>query len=212
MEATSNGLGVELPGKMFGIILAMGVIFYMARRFFDQYEIQQWLWETWRFVKMIFPLLVVGVFAVGVIRQLIRPEWVQAVAGTNSIVGNLVAVVFGVFMYFPTLVEVPIANMFLSLGMHKGPLIAYLMSDPELSLQSILITSSIIGRARTFAYVIWVALFSAASGLIYGAWVDGASGFMLGGYLLLFVITLILAVSGINRLLNKKPAADPDFS
>ena len=23
---------------------------------------QQWLWETWRFVKMIFPLLVVGVF------------------------------------------------------------------------------------------------------------------------------------------------------
>jgi len=209
MEATSSGLGVELPGKMFGIIMAMGVIFYMARRFFDQYEIQQWLWETWRFVKMIFPLLIVGVFAVGVTRQLIRPEWVQAVAGTNSIVGNLVAVVFGVFMYFPTLVEVPIANMFLSLGMHKGPLIAYLMSDPELSLQSILITSSIIGRARTFAYVIWVALFSAASGLIYGAWVDGASGFMLGGYLLLFIITLILAVSGINRLLNKKPAAAP---
>jgi uncharacterized protein len=34
-------------------------------------------------------------------------------------------------MYFPTLVEVPIANMFLGLGMHRGPLLAYLMADPE---------------------------------------------------------------------------------
>ena len=58
--------------------------------------------------------------------------------------------VFGVFMYFPTLVEVPIANMFLSLGMHRGPLLAYLMADPELSLQSILIVSTIIGRLKTW--------------------------------------------------------------
>ncbi len=48
-------------------------------------------------------------------------------------------------MYFPTLVEVPIAKMFLSLGMHRGPLLAYLMADPELSLQSILLVSAIIG-------------------------------------------------------------------
>jgi uncharacterized membrane protein YraQ (UPF0718 family) len=101
---------------------------------------QQWLWETWRFVKMIFPLLVVGVFLVGVIRVFIQPEWIQLVAGSNTVLANLAGVVFGVFMYFPTLVEVPIAKMFLSLGMHPGPLIAYLMADPELSLQSILIT------------------------------------------------------------------------
>jgi uncharacterized membrane protein YraQ (UPF0718 family) len=71
---------------------------------------------------------------------------VRAVAGENTVFGNLAGVVFGVFMYFPTLVEVPIARMFLSLGMHQGPLIAYLMADPELSLQSILITASIIGK------------------------------------------------------------------
>jgi hypothetical protein len=40
-------------------------------------------------------------------------------------------VIFGVFMYFPTLVEVPIARMFLSPGMHRGPLLAYLMADPD---------------------------------------------------------------------------------
>ena len=59
-------------------------------------------------------LLVVGVFLVGVIRVFIQPEWIQLVAGSNTLLANLAGVVFGVFMYFPTLVEVPIAKMFLS--------------------------------------------------------------------------------------------------
>ncbi len=45
-----------------------------------------------------------------------------------------------------------LAGMFLSLGMHRGPLLAYLMADPELSLQSILITASIIGRPKAWTY------------------------------------------------------------
>jgi hypothetical protein len=117
----------------------------------------------------------VGVFVVGVIRVFMRPEWVQAVAGANTVTGNLAGVGFGIFLYFPTLVEVPVAKMLLSLGMHPGPLIAYLMADPELSLQSILITTSIIGRKKTWTYVGLVALFSTSSGLLYGAWTDGAS-------------------------------------
>jgi hypothetical protein len=86
-----------------------------------------------------------------------------------------VAVVFGVFMYFPTLVEVPVARMFLDLGMHRGPLLAYLMADPELSLQSILMVAAVIGRPKTFTYVALVAVFSIVAGLTYGAWVDGAN-------------------------------------
>jgi hypothetical protein len=102
-------------------------------------------------------------------------------------------------MYFPTLVEVPIAKMFLSLGMHPGPLIAYLMADPELSLQSILITASIIGRMKAWNYVAWVALFSTASGMIYGAWVDGASAWALMAYLGMFLVILISIMYLVNR-------------
>jgi hypothetical protein len=141
----------------------------------------------------------VGVFAVGIIRQLIRPEWIQALAGENTLLANLAGVVFGVFMYFPTLVEVPIAKMFLSLGMHPGPLIAYLMADPELSLQSILMTTTIIGRTRTWTYVGWVALFSTSAGLIYGSWVDGASAWVLGAYLAAFLAVLFSIIAVINR-------------
>jgi hypothetical protein len=199
MEPKAGGVAVELPGKLFGVILVMLALCYMARKHFEEYEIQQWLWETWRFVRQIFPLLVVGVFGVGVIRQFLRPEWIWAVAGTNSVFGNVAGVVFGVFMYFPTLVEVSIAKMFLSLGMHRGPLIAYLMADPELSLQSILITASIIGRTKAWTYVGWVALFSTLSGLAYGAWVDGMSGWILASLLAAFIGALALTLRLIAR-------------
>ena len=120
----------------------------------------------------------------GMIRELIRPEWIQALAGSNTLFGNFIGVIFGVFMYFPTLVEVPIAQMFLSLGMHRGPLLAYLISDPELSLQSIIITASIIGRLKAWIYVGWVSLFSTLAGLLYGAWIDGTSLWLVSLYLL----------------------------
>ncbi|HSB69237.1 MAG TPA: permease [Candidatus Methylomirabilis sp.] len=211
MEPKSHGLEIALPGKLFGVVLTMLVLAYMARTCFESYEIQQWLWETWRFVRQIFPLLVVGVFAVGIIRQLIRPEWVQAVAGANTLFGNLTGVVFGVFMYFPTLVEVPIAKMFLSLGMHPGPLIAYLMADPELSLQSILITASIIGRTKAWTYVGWVALFSTISGLLYGAWVDGVSVRIIGGVLVGFIAVLAVSLWGISRRQCVATSPHPSF-
>jgi uncharacterized membrane protein YraQ (UPF0718 family) len=125
---------------------------------------------------------------------LIRPEWIESLAGQNTLPGNVAGVVFGVFMYFPTLVEVPIANMFLSLGMHRGPLLAYLMADPELSLQSILIVSTIIGRLKAWTYVGWVALFSTLAGLIYGAWVDGTGLGLIVLYLAVFLGILALTL------------------
>ena len=140
-----------------------------------------------------------GVFAVGVIRELINPEWIQAVAGQNTVLGNFVGVIFGVFMYFPTLVEVPIAQMFLDLGMHRGPLLAYLISDPELSLQSILITASIIGRLKAWVYVAWVGLFSTVAGLLYGTWVNGTSIGLVTLYLLIFLGLLAVIVWYVER-------------
>jgi uncharacterized membrane protein YraQ (UPF0718 family) len=144
---------------------------------------------------------------VGVIRQLIRPEWIESLAGRNTLLGNLAGVAFGVFMYFPTLVEVPIAKMFLSLGMHRGPLLAYLMADPELSLQSILIVSAIIGRTKAWTYVAWVALFSTLAGLIYGSWVDGSGIGLIVLYLLALLALLGLGLWWVNRRSQARVAA-----
>jgi len=106
---------------------------------------------------------------------------------------NLIAVVFGIFMYFPTLVEVVVARLFLILGMHPGPLLVYLVAGPGLSLQSILITASIIGRVKTMVYVSCVAIFGTFAGLLYGAWVDGVS--------VLILLSTLFAGMGILALI-----------
>ncbi len=199
MQATTAGLEVRFPGKFFAVAGALLTLGYVAWRHLEAHQIQEWLWESWRFVKQIFPLLVVGVFGVGIIRQLIKPEWIEALAGRNTVLGALAGVAFGVFMYFPTLVEVPIANMFLSLGMHPGPLLAYLMADPELSLQSILMISVIIGRLKAWVYVFWVALFSTIAGLLYGLWKDGTSLWLIALYLAGFVGLLALGLALVER-------------
>ncbi len=173
-EPHSGGIEVALTGRTLAVALALWAVFAYSRRLGPD-QLRGWLWESWRFVKQIFLLLAIGVFAVGVVRHWIRPEWIQSLAGRNDLPANAVAVGFGVFMYFPTLVEVPVARMFLDLGMHRGPLLAYLMSDPELSLQSMLMVAAVIGRAKTAAYVALVAVFSIVAGLVYGAWVDGVS-------------------------------------
>ncbi len=199
MQPHAGGLDILFTGKFFAVLLALGLLTWLLRRRLSEDEQRDFLWESWRFVKQIFPLLIVGVFTVGVIRVLIRPEWIEALAGENTLLGNLAGVIFGVFMYFPTLVEVPIAKMFLSLGMHRGPLLAYLMADPELSLQSILITATIIGRLKAWVYVLWVALFSTLAGLLYGSWIDGASLWLLVLYLVAFVAALAGVLWWVNR-------------
>lgn len=163
-----EGLVIGINGRLVAIIILSGAIWWISARYFSAEEQQEWLWETWRFVKQIFPLLLVGVFVASIARTLIPAAWIQTLAGRNTVFANFAAVVFGVFMYFPTLVEVPVAQTFLALGMHRGPLLAYLLADPELSVQSILITNTVIGKKKTAVYVVLVAIFSTLSGLIFG--------------------------------------------
>jgi hypothetical protein len=199
-----GGVSLHLTGKFFGVLLALLVLAWLLTTQLSEDETRNFLWESWRFVKQIFPLLVVGVFVVGMVREIIRPEWIQTLAGSNTIFGNFVGVIFGVFMYFPTLVEVPIAQMFLRLGMHRGPLLAYLISDPELSLQSILITASIIGRLKAWVYVAWVSLFSTLAGLLYGAWVDGTSLGIVALYLIGLLAVLVAGLWLVERRHQEK--------
>jgi hypothetical protein len=72
------------------------------------------------------------------------------------------------------------------------------MADPELSLQSILMTIAIIGRAKTFTYVALVAVFSTLAGLAFGAWVDGTSAWLLGGFVATFVALIAVALQALN--------------
>jgi uncharacterized membrane protein YraQ (UPF0718 family) len=96
----SDTVTIELPGKFFGVVAALAFTAWLARSRLRSDELGQWLWESWRFVCQIFPMLAVGVFAVGMARVLIRPEWIESLAGTNTLTANVAGVAFGIVMYF----------------------------------------------------------------------------------------------------------------
>ena len=137
-------------------------------RFFDRKEIKHWLVETWRFVKLIFPWLIGGVFLAGVIKAIIPADVITQAVGSNSLGSNAIASVTGTLMYFATLTEVPIIKAFLELGMGNGPALALLLAGPALSLPSILVIRKIMGNKRAFAYVGLVVISSTLAGLIFG--------------------------------------------
>jgi uncharacterized membrane protein YraQ (UPF0718 family) len=148
-------------------MVVLGLLLFVWNKF-DTDDINAWLFETWIFVKSIFPLIIAGVVIAGFVKFFLPPEFVVMLVGRNTVLANLIGVLFGVFMYFPTLMEVPIARIFLDLGMARGPLLAYLLADPELSLQSILVTRKYLGDKRNTFYLILVTLFTTLAGLIFG--------------------------------------------
>ncbi len=132
-------------------------------------EFGMWMKETWRFVRLIFPWLLLGVFAAGIITVLLPESVVSRFVGGNSLLANFSASVFGAFMYFATLTEVPIIKALMDLGMGKGPTLALLLAGPALSLPNMLVIRSIMGTKKTLTYVGLVVFFATISGLIFGA-------------------------------------------
>jgi len=165
---------INLDVKAGGMLALIAFLVIQLKYCFTRDEILSWLNNTNMFFKMIFPLLLVGVFAAGVLTALIPENFLGTYVGTNTLLPTLAAVLFGVFMYFPTLVEVPMAKMFLGLGMAKGPLLAYLLADPVISLPTMLVIRKLMGGKRTLVYVLLIITFTTISGLIYGSLVGSS--------------------------------------
>jgi len=163
------GTRVSVPWiKYVIVIILIGLSAAIAKKLFSKEEITNWMNETWGFAKTIAPLLLAGVFVSGMVKVLLPQEFVTTYVGSNSLTALIIPVLFGVLVYFPTLVEVPMAKVFLDLGMGKGPLMAYLLADPVLSLPSILVVSKIMGTKRTAAYVALIIVLTVIGGYLFG--------------------------------------------
>jgi uncharacterized membrane protein YraQ (UPF0718 family) len=157
--------------------LSAGALLFMVVRWLDRDERREWVLGTWEFAKQILPLLFGGVLVAGWLMGrpgsdagIIPDAAVASLVGGNSVAANLVASVFGAFMYFATLTEVPILQGLLGSGMGKGPALALLLSGPALSLPSMLVINSYLGLKKTATYVSLVIVLSTICGLAFGAW------------------------------------------
>jgi hypothetical protein len=159
---------LKLPVKLPGLAVLIVVLVFVARKALNKDSFMSWMRETWFFVRTIIPWLLIGVFAAGMLRVVIPAEFVGRYFGSTTVGATLAAVLFGVVAYFPTLVEVPMARLFLDVGVGMGPLVAYLLADPVISLPSILVIRPMIGNKRLLWYIGIIIICCTAAGLIYG--------------------------------------------
>jgi uncharacterized membrane protein YraQ (UPF0718 family) len=142
------------------------LIFYFTRD-----EVTDWGYEIWDLTKKIFPVLVIGTFALGVLAFFLPPETFKPYFGDNSLLANLLAAVIGTILYMPTLLEVPVIGTtlgYLSGSMAKGPALSLLLTGPSISLPSLLVIYRIIGARKTLAYAMLVVVFSTMAGFLFG--------------------------------------------
>lgn len=144
------------------------ILLFLIFTKFDKEHNKSWIEETWSFSKKILPFLFAGVFIAGVISKALPKEVVNELLGGNKLFSNFFASIFGAFMYFATLTEVPILQGLISNGMGKGPALALLLAGPALSLPNMLVIRSIMGTKKTIVFVVLVVIISTVTGIIYG--------------------------------------------
>jgi uncharacterized membrane protein YraQ (UPF0718 family) len=93
---------------------------------------------------------------------------IENLVGQNTILGNIVASIFGAFMYFSTLTEIPILQALIAKGMSSGPALALLLAGPSLSLPNMLVVRRVLGTKKTAVYIVLVIIYATIAGLLFG--------------------------------------------
>jgi uncharacterized protein len=148
--------------------IATIVLFGYALKMFSKDEIKSWLRETWWFVRIILPLLLAGVFAVGVIGKLLPEDWIRSWLGGNGVTASFLATMIGAISYFATMTEAPFVDTLMKLGMGKGPALALLLTGPGLSLPNWIAIARVFGLKKSIVYVITIVILGTFVGWFFG--------------------------------------------
>lgn len=134
-------------------------------------EIRRWLVETWWFVRIIFPLLLLGVFIVGVIGAALPRSWIESYLGGSGLLASFLATLLGTVSYFATMTEAPFVHTLLGLGMGKGPALALLLTGPGLSLPNWLAIGRVFGARKAAVYVATIVVLGTVGGWFSGTFI-----------------------------------------
>lgn len=148
-------------------LCTIAVAVYAWRAFLPQ-KIKEWMRETWWFVRTIFPLLLGGVFLVGIIGEVLPEEWIREWLGGNSLSASFLATLLGSVTYFATMTEAPFVDTLMGLGMGKGPALALLLTGPGLSLPNWLAIAKVFGLKKALVYVPLIIISGTIMGWLFG--------------------------------------------
>ena len=146
IDAEANGISQENQG--------------FGKRLFNMFL------YSWEFVKMVLPLILLGVICAGLVKAFLPPSLIIRYLG-NGVLPIMLSSAIGVFMYTPTLVEVPLIRGLLESGMGTGAAMAFLLTGPALSLPSILGVCKIVKPRVPAVYATLMWICGTVAGLIF---------------------------------------------
>ena len=149
----------------------LAVVTVYTLKAFDRARIRAWLRESWWFVRIIFPFLLLGVFVVGIIGAVIPKEWIETWLGGAGLRQSFLATMIGAVTYFATMTEAPFVDTLMNLGMGKGPALALLLTGPGISLPNWLAIGKVFGVKKALVYVPTI--------IVLGTLVGWVAGFIL---------------------------------
>jgi len=152
------------------VVWAIGltIVTAYAWRTLERERIKTWLRESWWFMRLIFPLLLVGVFIVGIIGAVLPKEWIETWLGGAGLRQSFLATMIGAVTYFATMTEAPFVDTLMSLGMGKGPALALLLTGPGISLPNWLAIAKVFGVKKALVYVPTIIVLGTMVGWIAG--------------------------------------------
>lgn len=134
-------------------------------------QLKDWMKETWWFVRIIFPLLLLGVFIVGIIGAILPQHWVENYLSGSGLVASFLATMIGSISYFATMTEAPFVDTLIKMGMGKGPALALLLTGPGLSLPNWLAIAKVFGVKKAVGYVVTIIILGTIVGWLAGTFV-----------------------------------------
>ncbi|MFC1936976.1 permease [Chloroflexota bacterium] len=150
----------------------LAVVAAYSWKIIDGDRIKDWLRETWWFVRIISPLLLAGVFIVGIIGTLLPQEWIETWLGGAGLRQSFLATMIGAVTYFATMTEAPFVDTLMNLGMGKGPALALLLTGPGISLPNWLAIARVFGVKKALVYVPTIMVLGTLVGWIAGYILD----------------------------------------
>ena len=153
-------------------VVGLAVVAVYAWKTIDVDKLRDWLGETWWFVRIIFPLLLAGVFIVGIIGAVLPQEWIETWLGGAGLRQSFLATMIGAVTYFATMTEAPFVDTLMNLGMGKGPALALLLTGPGISLPNWLAVARVFGVKKALVYISTI--------IVLGTLVGWVAGFILG--------------------------------
>ena len=127
-------------------------------------SVRQWLAQTWAITRAVLPVLVGGLFLIGVFKTFFSFEAIAKSLG-NDALSVLLAAVVGTILMTPTFTEVLWVGEFMRQGMGTAPAVALLITLPAVSFPSLFALGRVI---RSYRVAAGLGIFICGLGVIGG--------------------------------------------